>query len=72
MAGWPTYCARCGGPAVALIEAGHPGSGRYRAEVACGRHQAAATRWASHAGPTRTTPIGNTQPALFELPEVTR
>ena len=67
MAGRPTYCARCRGPAVALIEAGQPGTGRYRAEVACGRHQAAATRWASQAGPTRTTPLVPTQPALFDL-----
>lgn len=70
--GWPTYCARCGGPATALIEAGQPGTGRYRAETACRRHQAAAHRWASVAGPTRTTPIGDTQPALFDLPEVIR
>ncbi|MEV4822555.1 hypothetical protein [Micromonospora sp. NPDC049274] len=70
--GWPTYCARCGGSATALIEAGHPGTGRYRAETACARHTAAAHRWASTAGPTRTTPIGDTQPALFDFPEVTR
>ncbi|WP_328851200.1 hypothetical protein OG994_25500 [Micromonospora globbae] len=72
MAGWPTYCARCGGPAVALVEAGHPGTGHYRAEVACTRHEAAAHRWASAVGPTRATPIGDTQPALFDIPEVTR
>ncbi|MFI7607443.1 hypothetical protein ACIBTV_20175 [Micromonospora sp. NPDC049366] len=72
MTGRPTYCARCGGPATALIEAGHPGTGHYRAEVACHRHEPAAHRWAAHVGPTRTTRIGPTQPPLFELPEVTR
>ncbi|MFE9651556.1 hypothetical protein [Micromonospora sp. NPDC006431] len=72
-AGWPTYCARCGGGwASALIEAGHPGTGRYRAETACPRHVAAAHRWAGRIGPTRSTPIRTTQPVLFELPEVTR
>ncbi|MFI7490780.1 hypothetical protein ACIBXA_20600 [Micromonospora echinaurantiaca] len=72
MAGWPTYCARCGGPAIALVEAGHPGTGHYRAETTCHRHTRAAHRWASAVGPTRTIPIGPTQAALFELPEVTR
>ncbi|WFE45695.1 hypothetical protein [Verrucosispora sp. WMMD1129] len=68
---WPTYCARCGRWATALIEAGRPGSGHYRAEVACPRHHAAATRWASHVGPARRTSLATTQPALFEIPEVT-
>ncbi|WFE36893.1 hypothetical protein [Micromonospora sp. WMMD975] len=68
----PTYCARCRRWATALIEAGQPGTGRYRAETTCARHQAAARRWASHAGPPRTTPIGPTPAVLFELPEVTR
>ncbi|WP_233512729.1 hypothetical protein, partial [Micromonospora deserti] len=59
---WPTYCARCRRWATALIEAGRPGTGRYRAETVCARHEAAAHRWAAHAGPTRTTPIGDAQP----------
>lgn len=71
-AGWPTYCARCRRWATALVESGRPGTGHYRAEIACTRHEAAAHRWASRLGPTRTTPIGDTQPVLFELPEVTR
>ncbi|WP_157547391.1 hypothetical protein [Micromonospora aurantiaca (nom. illeg.)] len=68
--GRPVYCARCRRWATALIEAGLPGTGRYRAETACTRHQAAARRWASHAGPPRTTPIGPAPAVLFELPEV--
>ncbi|MEV4810274.1 hypothetical protein [Micromonospora avicenniae] len=68
--GWPTYCARCRRWATALIEAGNPGTGHYRAEVACDRHTAAAHRWAGRLGPTRTTRIRGDQPALFELPEV--
>ncbi len=69
--GRPTYCARCRRWATALIEAGYPGTGRYRAETACPRHEPAARLWASRAGSPRTTLIG--PPAvLFELPEVTR
>lgn len=71
-AGWPTYCARCRRWATALIESGRPGTGHYRAETACHRHEQAAHRWAGRLGPTRSTPIGDPQPALFELPEVTR
>lgn len=71
-ADWPCFCARCRRWATALIEAGHPGTGRYRAETTCARHEPAAHRWASRIGQTRTTPIGPTQPALFDLPEVTR
>lgn len=70
--GRPVYCARCCRRATALIEAGHPGTGHYRAETACTRHEPTARRWASHAGPPRTTPIGPTPAALFEIPEVTR
>ncbi|WP_041784370.1 hypothetical protein [Micromonospora sp. L5] len=68
--GRPVYCARCRRWATALIEAGQPGTGRYRAETACTRHEPAARRWASHAGPPRTTPIGPAPAVLFELPEV--